>query len=413
MSLVVQKFGGSSVANAERIHRAARRAIVAQEAGKRVIVVVSAMGDETDRLLELARQINANPSRRELDQLLATGEQVSIALMAMAIHQAGREATSLTGGQIEMRTNRAFGRARIREIAQRERIDKLLDGGHIVIVAGFQGIDEESNVTTLGRGGSDTTAVALAAALGADECEIYTDVDGIYTADPRIVPNARKLGEIAYDEMLELAALGAQVMHSRSIELANNYNVVVHVRSSFSDAKGTLIVKETQEMEKVVVRGAALKKNLARVSLLGAPVGGGLAAGVFAKVAEAGLVVDDIIQNVQHGDGTTNISFTTSADDIAEARSIAQALARELKFRAVEIDQEVAKISVVGIGMRSHTGVAAKMFDTLAAAGVVIENISTSEIVIGCIIRRADGDKALRAVHEAFHLDRDGTVGAG
>lgn len=411
MSLVVQKFGGSSVANAERIHRAARRAIAAQSAGKRVIVVVSAMGDETDRLLELARQINENPSRRELDQLLATGEQVSIALMAMAIHQAGREATSLTGGQIAMRTNRAFGRARIREIAQRERIDKLLDGGHIVIVAGFQGIDEESNVTTLGRGGSDTTAVALAAALGADECEIYTDVDGIYTADPRIVPNARKLGEIAYDEMLELAALGAQVMHSRSIELANNYNVVVHVRSSFSDAKGTLIVKETQEMEKVVVRGAALKKNLARVSLLGAPVGGGLAAGVFARVAEAGLVVDDIIQNVQHGDGTTNISFTTSADDIAEARSIAQALARELKFRAVEIDQEVAKISVVGIGMRSHTGVAAKMFDTLAAAGVAIENISTSEIVIGCIIRRADGDKALRAVHEAFHLDRDGTVG--
>jgi len=409
MAMVVQKFGGSSVANAERIHRAARRAISAEQAGKRVVVVVSAMGDETDRLLELARQINQNPSRRELDQLLATGEQVSIALMAMAIHQAGHEATSLTGGQIELRTNRAFGRARIREIAHRERIDKLLDSGHIVIVAGFQGIDEESNVTTLGRGGSDTTAVALAAALAADECEIYTDVDGIYTADPRIVPNARKLSEIAYDEMLELAALGAQVMHSRSIELANNYNVVVHVRSSFSDAKGTLIVKETQEMEKVVVRGAALKKNLARVSLLGAPVGGGLAAGVFAKVAEAGLVVDDIIQNVQHGDGTTNISFTTSADDIAEARSIAQALARELKFRAVEIDQEVAKISVVGIGMRSHTGVAARMFDTLAAAGVAIENISTSEIVIGCIIRRADGDKALRAVHEAFHLDRDRT----
>jgi aspartate kinase len=394
MTLIVQKFGGSSVANAERIHRAAGRAVAARRAGQRVVVVVSAMGDETDRLIELAHQITPNPSRRELDQLLATGEQVSIALMAMAIHRAGCEATSLTGAQIALRTNRAFGRARIREIAQRERIDRLLDAGHIVIVAGFQGVDEESNITTLGRGGSDTTAVALAAALAADACEIYTDVDGIYTADPRIVPSARRLRTIAYDEMLELAALGAQVMHSRSIELANHYNVVVHVRSSFSEADGTLIVRETQEMEKVVVRGAALKRDLARISLLGAPASAGLAA------------ADDIIQNVQHGDGTTNISFTIAAEDIAEARGLASALAGELRFRAVEIDQEVSKISVVGIGMRSHTGVAAKMFDALAKAGITIENISTSEIVIGCIIRRGDGERALRIVHDAFNLER-------
>jgi aspartate kinase len=406
MTLIVQKFGGSSVANAERIHRAAGRAVAARRAGQRVVVVVSAMGDETDRLIELAHQITPNPSRRELDQLLATGEQVSIALMAMAIHRAGCEATSLTGAQIALRTNRAFGRARIREIAQRERIDRLLDAGHIVIVAGFQGVDEESNITTLGRGGSDTTAVALAAALAADACEIYTDVDGIYTADPRIVPSARRLRTIAYDEMLELAALGAQVMHSRSIELANHYNVVVHVRSSFSEADGTLIVRETQEMEKVVVRGAALKRDLARISLLGAPASAGLAAAVFARISEAGLVVDDIIQNVQHGDGTTNISFTIAAEDIAEARGLASALAGELRFRAVEIDQEVSKISVVGIGMRSHTGVAAKMFDALAKAGITIENISTSEIVIGCIIRRGDGERALRIVHDAFNLER-------
>jgi len=404
--LVVQKFGGSSVANAERIHRAAARAVAAHRAGQRVVVVVSAMGDETDRLIDLANQITPNPSRREMDQLLSTGEQVSIALMAMAIHHGNCEATSLTGAQIALRTDRAFGRARIREIAQRDRIDKLLDAGHIVIVAGFQGIDEESNITTLGRGGSDTTAVALAAALAADACEIYTDVDGIYTADPRIVPRARRLETIAYDEMLELAALGAQVMHSRSIELASHYNVVVHVRSSFNDSKGTLIVRETAQMEKIVVRGAALKRDLARISLLGAPVSAGLAASVFARISEAGLVVDDIIQNVQHGDGTTNISFTIAADDIRDARSLATELSNNLGFRAVEIDQEVAKVSVVGIGMRSHTGVAAKMFDTLAKAGVTIENISTSEIVIGCIIRRQDGERALQVIHDAFGLER-------
>lgn len=407
MTLIVQKFGGSSVANAERIHRAAGRAIAAQEAGSRVVVVVSAMGDETDRLIDLAYQVTPTPSRRELDQLLATGEQQSIALMAMAIHHAGHEATSLTAGQIGLRTDRAFGKARIRDVSRPERIGGLLSAGHIVIVAGFQGVDEEANITTLGRGGSDTTAVALAAALRADACEIYTDVDGIYTADPRLVSNARKLEEIAYDEMLELAAQGAQVMHSRSIELANNHGVVVHVRSSFSYAKGTLIVRETQEMEKVVVRGAALKKNLARVGLLGAPVRADVTASVFARIAAGGLVVDDIIQNVHAGDGTTNISFTVSVDEIQEARNLAQQLSKELGFRAVEIDQDVAKVSIVGIGMRSHTGVASRMFEALAKASVPIENISTSEIVIGCIVRRSDGERALKAVHDAFSLETE------
>lgn len=407
MSLVVQKFGGSSVADAARIHRAAGRAVAARQAGHDVLVVVSAMGDETDRLLDLAGQITPTPSRRELDQLLSTGEQVSIALMAMAMHHAGAKATSLTGGQIGLRTDRAFGKARIREVTQRSRIEALLADGQIVIVAGFQGVDEEANVTTLGRGGSDTTAVALAAALHADECEIYTDVDGIYTADPRLVPGARKLASIAYDEMLELAALGAQVMHSRSIELASAYNVVVHVRSSFADQRGTLIVRETQDMEQVVVRGVALKKNLARIALLGAPFASHVAARAFAEVAAAGLVVDDIIQNVHGSDGALNISFTVSVDELPEARAVAARLAQELRPRAIEIDQDVAKISVVGIGMRSHTGVAARMFAALDQAGVRIENISTSEIVIGCLIRREDGERALRAVHSAFGLDHD------
>ncbi len=404
MSVLVQKYGGSSVADASCIHNAAQRAIAARQAGKRVVVVVSAMGDETDRLIDLARQVAPNPSKREMDQLLATGEQVSIALMAMAIHHAGHEATSLTGGQIGLKTDPSFGRARIRQITQRQRLEALLDRGQIVIVAGFQGVDEDFNITTLGRGGSDTTAVALAAALSAERCEIYTDVEGIYTADPRIVPDARRLAEITYDEMLELAALGAQVMHGRSIELASNYNVDLHVRSSFSDGPGTLIVKETRDMEGIVVRGAALRKNLARIALLGAPAGPAVAARVFAEVAAAALVVDDIIQNLHSGDGTMNLSFTVDAADIAAAREAAQRLARELGFRAAEIDQDVAKVSIVGVGMRSHTGVAARMFEALHRAGILIENISTSEIVVGCIIRREDGERALRAVHEAFGL---------
>jgi aspartate kinase len=407
MILVVQKFGGSSVADADGFHRAAARAVRERQQGRAVIVVVSAMGETTDRLVELARQITPSPSRREMDQLLATGEQVSIALMAMAIHHADHDATSLTGGQIGLRTDRRFGRARIREITQRGRIESLLAAGHVVIVAGFQGVDEESNITTLGRGGSDTTAVALAAAFGAEVCEIYTDVEGIFSADPRCVPAARKIERIAYEEMLELASLGAQVMHGRSIELALNYRVPVHVRSSRSEAKGTWIVSESPEMEKVVVRGAALRRNLARIALLGAPVGSRVAARVFAEVSEAGLIVDDIIQTVSGADGATNISFTIDADDVADARALAQRLTREHGFKAVEIDQDVAKVSVVGIGMRSHTGVAAQMFKALHEAGVTIENINTSEIVISCIVRREDGEKALRAVHAVFGLDRE------
>ncbi|MCK6455825.1 MAG: aspartate kinase [Phycisphaerae bacterium] len=404
MALVVQKFGGSSVADAARIHRAAARAIRARQAGHRVIVVVSAMGDETDRLINLAFQITPRPSRRELDQLLSTGEQVSIALMAMAIHHAGVPAVSLTGGQIGLRTDRTYGRARILGVTQRGRIESLLSEGQVVIVAGFQGVDEELNVTTLGRGGSDTTAVALAAVLKADACEIYTDVDGVFTADPRIVPTARKLDRVVYEEILELAAQGAQVMHSRSIELAMNYNVVVHVRHSAREGEGTMIVQESPELEQTVVRGAALRRDLARVGLLGGPLGSAVAARAFAAIAEVGLIVDDIIQNTHGSDGTTNISFTIDAAEMSEARDVVQRLSRELGFRAVEIDQDVAKVSVVGIGMRSHAGVAARMFAALDRAGVLIENITTSEIVIGCIVRREQGELALRAVHEEFQL---------
>lgn len=392
------------MADAARIHRAAARAIRARQAGHRVIVVVSAMGDETDRLINLAFQITPRPSRRELDQLLSTGEQVSIALMAMAIHHAGVPAVSLTGGQIGLRTDRTYGRARILGVTQRGRIESLLSEGQVVIVAGFQGVDEELNVTTLGRGGSDTTAVALAAVLKADACEIYTDVDGVFTADPRIVPTARKLDRVVYEEILELAAQGAQVMHSRSIELAMNYNVVVHVRHSAREGEGTMIVQESPELEQTVVRGAALRRDLARVGLLGGPLGSAVAARAFAAIAEVGLIVDDIIQNTHGSDGTTTISFTIDAAEMSEARDVVQRLSRELGFRAVEIDQDVAKVSVVGIGMRSHAGVAARMFAALDRAGVLIENITTSEIVIGCIVRREQGELALRAVHEEFQL---------
>lgn len=407
MGLIVQKFGGTSVANAERIHAAARRAIRAKLDGHQVIVVVSAMNDTTDRLVDLAYQVTDRPSRREMDQLLATGEQVSIALMAMAIHHAGHDAISLTGGQIGLRTDRSFGRARIREIAQKSRIQQLLKEGSIIIVAGFQGVDEAANITTLGRGGSDTTAVALAASLKADVCEIYTDVDGIYSADPRLVPEARKLPFIYYDEMLELASLGAQVMHSRSIELGKNYDVRIHVRSSYSDAKGTDIVKESPDLEAVIVRGAALKKDLARVEMTGVPNRPGLAAEIFSQVAQREVVVDDIIQVIHEGGRTADISFTIDAADREAAQAVGDAIKREFPDMVTVIRKDLAKVSVVGVGMRTHTGVAARMFEALHQANINIENISTSEIVISCIVKAEDGPAALRAVHTTFGLDRE------
>jgi len=404
MGLIVQKFGGTSLRDAERIHRAARRAIRAKNEGHRVVVVVSAMDQTTDELIDLAYQVTDRPSRREMDQLLATGEQVSIALMAMAIHHAGHDAISMTGGQVGLRTDRVHGRARIKEVAHKARLLQLLEKGSIVIVAGFQGVDDALNVTTLGRGGSDTTAVALAAALGAEVCEIYTDVDGVYSADPRIVSKARKLDVIFYDEMLELASLGAQVMHGRSIELGKNYGVRICVRNSGNDGKGTDIVQESAGLEQVVVRGAALKKNLARLVFAGLPNRPGVAGRLFARVADKEIIVDDIVQLI-HSDGRADVTFTTDGGDLETAKSLGAELAQEHPGLKFEIKERLAKVSVVGVGMRTHTGVAARMFEALAAANVNIENISTSEIVISCVVKQDDGETALKAIHTAFGLD--------
>ncbi|NLX15216.1 MAG: aspartate kinase [Phycisphaerales bacterium] len=405
MSIVVQKFGGSSVADAEKIHRAARRAIKTKLDGHQVVMTVSAMGKTTDKLVALANEVNPNPPRREMDMLLTTGEQVSISLMAMAIEASGHEAISFTGGQIGMLTDDSHTKARIHSI-DAERIKRELDAGKIVIIAGFQGVTEHGAITTLGRGGSDTTAVALAAALKADSCEIYTDVDGVYTTDPRIVPQARKMDEITYDEMLELASLGAKVMHSRSIEFGKKYNVPIHVRSSLTDTKGTMIVAETTGMEGIVVRGVTLKRDLARVVLIGVPNKPGIAARIFAHVAKHKIVVDDIIQNVYDQGQVANISFTTSLGDAKEAVACGEELAKEIGFKQVELDENVAKVSIVGIGMKTHTGVAAQMFNALSEAKVNIQNINTSEIVISCLIDQKDGEHALQTLHAAFDLDK-------
>jgi len=407
MSLIVQKFGGTSLATAEKVHRAARRAIRAKLQGRQVVLVVSAMGQTTDELLKLATAISANPPKRELDMLMTTGEQVSIALMAMAIDAAGHEAISLTGGQLGLVTDSVHTRARIQRIS-RDRIDRELLAGKIVIVAGFQGIDASGELTTLGRGASDTTATALAAVLGAEVCEIYTDVDGIYTADPRLVPQATKINAISYDVMLEMAASGAGVMHSRSIEFAKKFNVPVHVRSSLTDGKGTLIMAETPGMEAIAVQGVTLREDLAVVSLLGVPNQAGMAARIFAQVARHHILVDDIVQNIYDGGRLANVSFSTHAGDAAEARAVCERLTAELGIRGVEVDEGVSKVCAIGAGMRSHSGIAATMFEALSKAQVNIENISTSEIVISCIVRREDGCKALQFLHEAFHLDHNG-----
>ena len=404
--LIVQKFGGTSVADAAKIHRAARRAIRAKLDGYQVVMVVSAMGHTTDELIHLAQQVSARPPKREMDVLLTTGEQISIALMAMAIDAAGHKAISFTGGQVGLVTDAAHTKARIKKI-DADRIHQHLDRGEIVIVAGFQGITEDGALTTLGRGGSDTTAVALAAVLHAEVCEIYTDVDGVYTTDPRIVPQARKIDRISYDEMLELASLGAGVMHSRAIEFGKKYNVPIHVRSSLTDTSGTMILPETPDMEDIVVRGATIKKDLARIVMSGVPNKPGIAAQIFARIARHNVVVDDIIQNVYEDQNIANIGFTTSAADAEEAQAVCEEIGRELGVAKVEVDARVAKVSVVGIGMKTHTGVAARMFTALGNAKVNIENISTSEIVISCMVAEADAEKALQAVHAAFELDKE------
>jgi len=401
--LLVQKFGGTSVADAEKILAAARRAIRAHNQGARVLVVVSARGHTTDELIGLAREITERPPAREMDMLLSTGEQISVALMAMAILDQGVPAISFTGAQIGLVTDSFHTKARIRDIST-ERVVQALGEGKIVIVAGFQGVDENYNITTLGRGGSDTTAVALAAVLGADACEIYTDVDGVYTTDPRVVPEARKVDRISYDEMLELASLGAGVMHSRSIEFAKKYGVPIHVRSSFSDTDGTWIVAEGDAKRLgVTVTGAALAKDEARVTILGVPDQPGVVHRVFRRIAEANVVVDMIVQNVAKG-GRTEVSFTVASDDLAETTAAAEAAAREIGAAGVTHAPGLAKVSVVGLGMRTHTGVANTMFAALAAAGINIEMITTSEIKISVMVAQASGKAALAAVHQAFDL---------
>ncbi len=411
MGLIVQKFGGTSVADAERIHKAAARAIAAKRKGNQVAVVVSAMGDTTDDLIELAGKVckfNGNqiqPPKREMDQLLVTGEQITIALMAMAICAQGEHAISFTGGQIGLLTDASFSKARIQSI-NKHRIFEQLERGVIVIVAGFQGVTPEGDYTTLGRGGSNATLVALGAVLKADVCENYTDVDGIYTADPRLVPNARKIDRISYEEMLELSGLGASVLQTRAVEFAKKYNVPIHVRNSQNDHEGTWIVAETPNMEHIVVSGAALKKNLIRVTIKGVPDRPGIAARIFGDIASANIVVDDIIQNVMD-DNTANISFTVEHGDLADIKSVVERIVKELGETAQATYQgDLAKVSVVGVGMRVHTGVAQKMFKALADAKVNIQNITTSEIKISCIIGKDDGARALQVVHDAFELHK-------
>src|SRR5687767_1023282 len=407
MGLIVQKFGGTSVADAERIHKAAKRAVAQKEKGHKVVVVVSAMGDTTDDLLGLAKQVcgDMTPTKREMDQLLATGEQVTIALFAMALHAQGHEAISFTGGQIGMVTDGAFSKARIQSV-NKQRIFEQLDAGKIVIVAGFQGITPDGHFTTLGRGGSNATLVALGAVLQADVCENYTDVDGIFTADPRIVKTARKIDRISYDEMLELSGLGASVLQTRAVEFAKKYNVPIHVRNSQNENEGTWIVAETKNMEHIVVSGAALKKDLTRVTIKSVPDGPGVAAKIFGDIAAANIVVDDIIQNVMD-DNTANISFTVEHGDLHDIKPAVERLCKELGGKSTATYHgDLAKVSVVGVGMRVHTGVAQRMFKALADAQVNIQNITTSEIKISCIIDREQAAKALQIVHDAFELEK-------
>ena len=404
MALIVQKYGGTSVGTIERIRNVARRAIKTKEQGHSVIVVVSAMAGETDRLIGLAQQITDLPDEREYDVLVSTGEQVSVALLAITLHSMGNSAVSFLGHQIKIQTDSAFSKARILNIDS-ERIMNSLDHGTIVIVAGFQGVDEDNNITTLGRGGSDTTAVAVAAALNADVCEIYTDVDGVYTTDPNICSDARKLEKISYDEMLEMASLGAKVLQIRSVELAKKYNVSIHVRSSFSANTGTIVTKEDEEMEKVMVSGVTYNQNEAKITILRVPDKPGVASKIFTPITEANINVDMIIQNTST-DGYADLTFTVPKADFKKALGIVQKTAKELNAVDVLSDPNIAKVSIVGAGMRSHAGVASKMFTVLANVGVNIMMISTSEIKISCVIDAKFTELAVRVLHETFELGK-------
>ena len=402
MALVVQKFGGTSVGNVDRIKRVAALIAKSRQAGDAVVVVVSAMSGETDRLLKLAHELAPFPDEREMDMLLSTGERVTIALLAMALRAMGLDARSYTGRQVGIMTDSTHTRARIERITA-ERIKEALDDGIIPVVAGFQGINEKNDVTTLGRGGSDLTAVALAAALRADQCYIYTDVEGIFTADPNIVPSARKLEKISYEEMLELASLGAKVLQSRSVEFAAKYEVPVIVKSTFREGRGTLVTKEDRDMEQAMVSGVTGDRNQAKITFIGVPDHPGIASRIFGPIGSANILVDMIIQNVGQGD-LTDLSFTIPRGDLHKAVDLANRIAKDIGAHNVELKDKIAKVSLVGVGMRSHSGVAARMFETLAAEGINIMMISTSEIKISCVIEEQHLEPALRALHQAFGL---------
>jgi aspartate kinase len=403
MPLIVQKYGGTSVGDADRIKNVASRVASSRAAGDRIVVVVSAMSGVTDGLIGLAKKITDTPSEREMDVLLATGEQTTIALTAMALHALGLPAVSLTGAQAGIVTDGVHTKAKITNITPKE-IHRLLDAGNVVIVAGFQGQTSSGHITTLGRGGSDLTAIALAAALEADLCQIYTDVEGVFTADPRVVPNVHKLDEISYDEMLELAGSGAKVMQLRSVEIAKKFGVVFEVRSSLTSQPGTIVKEETRSMEDIVVRGVAVDRNQAKLTLIGVPDQPGVAARVFRALADAAVSVDVIVQNVSHAAATplTDVSFTVDKPDLVNARAVIEGLKASVGFLDVTSDDQIAKLSIVGVGMRSHAGVAAKMFETLAHENINIGMISTSEIKVSVVIGLGQADAALRAVHRAF-----------
>jgi aspartate kinase len=406
MALIVQKYGGTSVANVERIRAVAERVAKFKMLGHQVVVVLSAMSGETNRLIGLAKQIQATPDPRELDMMVSTGEQVTIALLAMALKDLGLKAKSYTGAQVRILTDNAFTKARILSIDEAN-MRRDLDSGHVVVVAGFQGVDEQGNITTLGRGGSDTTGVALAAALKADECQIYTDVDGVYTTDPRIVPEARRLKTITFEEMLEMASLGSKVLQIRSVEFAGKYKVKLRVLSSFQDeGDGTLITfEENNIMEQAVVSGIAFNRDEAKITVVGVPDHPGIAYKILGPVADANIDVDMIVQNVGHAN-TTDFTFTVHRNDFARAMDIVKATATSIGAREVTGDDRIAKVSIVGVGMRSHVGIARKMFETLSTENINLQMISTSEIKISVVVEDKYMELAVRALHQAFELDK-------
>lgn len=405
MALVVQKYGGTSVGDVDRIKNVAGRVIRSKKEGHQVVVVLSAMAGETDKLIRLAHQVTPEPDEREMDVLVSTGEQITVALLAIALRGRGYDAKSYLGFQIKIATDSAFGKARITGIDSEKMLEDLRNG-RIVVVAGFQGVDESENITTLGRGGSDTTAVAVAAAIRADVCEIYTDVDGVYTTDPNVCSKARKLSRISYDEMLEMASLGAKVLQIRSVEFAKKYDVPIHVRSSFNENPGTIVCKEEKEMERVVVSGVTYNKNEAKIEVMRVPDVPGVAAKLFKPIADANIVVDMIIQTSSTEKGRADLAFTVPKTDFSKALQIVKESAKQIGGKEVLSDENIAKVSIIGVGMRSHSNVAAQMFSALAGEGINIQMISTSEIKISCIIHSKYTELAVRALHDSFELDK-------